>query len=40
MPMIYMKKNLYDELVKRGLDPAKFVNQFVEKHLKEFKRDE
>jgi len=37
MPMIYIKKTFYDELAKRGLDPAKFVNELLEKHLKEFK---
>jgi len=39
MPMVYLKKELYDELVKLGKDPAKFVNELVEKKL-EAKKDD
>ena len=36
--MVYIKKIFYDELAKKGLDPAKFVNDLLEKHLKEAKK--
>lgn len=35
MPMVYVKKEYYDKLAKLGLDPAKVVNDLLEKHLKE-----
>jgi len=35
MANIYLKRELYDELVRRGLDPKEVVNDLVEKHLKE-----
>ena len=38
MPMVYVKKNFYDELAKVGLDPAKVVNELLEKYLKETKK--
>jgi hypothetical protein len=30
---IYLKKKLYDELVRRGFDPTKFVNELVSEKL-------
>jgi len=33
MANIYLRKQLYDELVKRGLDPSTYVNRLVEKDL-------
>ena len=32
--MVYIKKDLYDELVRLGKNPAKFVNELVEKKLR------
>ena len=34
MPMIYLKAELYDAIVKRGERPAKFTNDAVEEKLK------
>jgi len=34
MPTIYIKKELYDEIIKKGEEPNKFINQAVEKELK------
>lgn len=36
MANIYLKKKLYDELIRKGLDPTKFVNELVEKELINF----
>ena len=33
MPMIYLKNDLYDRLIKSGKKPAEFVNNAVEKAL-------
>jgi len=33
MANIYLKKRLYDELVKQGLDPSKYVERLVENDL-------
>ena len=33
MANIYLKKKLYDELVRKGFDPTKFVNELVSKKL-------
>jgi len=30
MPIIYIRRKVYDEIVKRGLDPKKFINQLLE----------
>lgn len=35
MPALNLKKELYDELIRRGIDPTKFVNEIVEKHIKD-----
>jgi len=35
MPALNLKKALYDELIRRGEEPTKFVNELVEKRLKE-----
>ena len=35
MPALNLKKELYDELIRRGIDPTTFVNEIVEKHIKE-----
>jgi len=37
MPMVYIKKNFYDEIAKRGLDPAKVINELLETYLKDVK---
>jgi len=37
MANIYLKKKLYDEIVRRGFEPTTFVNDSVEKALKEVK---
>ena len=34
VPQIYLKKELYDKLVGKKLDPSQFVNDAVEKELK------
>jgi len=39
MPMVYMKKDLYDDLVRLGKNPAKFVNELIAKTLKEMKKN-
>jgi hypothetical protein len=33
MPMIYIRKELYDTLIKGGRDPSTFINELVEKSL-------
>lgn len=38
--MVYIKKDLYDELVRLGKNPAKFVNELVEKKLREMKEND
>lgn len=35
MPTIYLKKELYDAIVTKHQEPSKFVNEVVEKALKE-----
>jgi len=35
MPMIYVKKKHYDALLRIGENPAEFVNELLENHLKE-----
>jgi hypothetical protein len=37
MPTIYLRKDLYDAIIKRGEEPTNFVNRVVEKALKEEK---
>jgi len=37
MPQIYLRKELYDKIVKLGKDPSKFVNDHVEIALEELK---
>ncbi|MDO9332920.1 MAG: hypothetical protein Q7T57_00135 [Dehalococcoidales bacterium] len=37
MPTIYLKKELYDAIVTQHKEPSKFVNELVEKALKEEK---
>ena len=37
MANIYLKKRLYDELVRRGIDPTKYVNEVVSEKLDEMK---
>ena len=37
MPMVYIKKGLYDELAFHGLDPAKVVNELLEKYVEEIR---
>jgi len=37
MPTINLQKELYDECIRRGLDPAKFANAVVREKLKEEK---
>ena len=35
MPVIYIKKEHYDKLIKQGEDPKKIVDQLLVKHLEE-----
>lgn len=35
MANIYLRKELYDRLVRRGFNPTEYVNELVEKALKE-----
>lgn len=35
MANIYLKKILYDKIIKLGLDPSTFTNECVEKAIKE-----
>jgi ribosomal protein S16 len=39
MPQVYLKKEYYDELVKRGYNVTETVNMIVEKFLKEERRE-
>ena len=39
MPALNLKKVLYDELIRRGIDPTKFMNELVEKKLREMKEN-
>lgn len=39
MPALNLKKELYDELIRRGIDPTKFMNELVEKKLREIKEN-
>jgi len=34
MPVIYIKKEHYDEMIKQGEDPKAIVDQLLIKHLK------
>ena len=34
MPTIYLRKDIYDEIIKRGKDPTRFVNSVTEGALK------
>lgn len=38
MANIYLKKQLYDEIVRLGFEPKDFVHDSVEKTLKELKK--
>jgi hypothetical protein len=33
MPVIYLKKNLYDKIINRGQDVGEYVNKTVKKEL-------
>jgi len=33
MPAIYLRRDLYDEILKRGSEPSSFVNRLVEEAL-------
>jgi len=37
---IYLKKKLYDELVRRGIEPSKNVNETITEKLEEMKKNE
>ena len=37
MPPLNLRRKFYDELIRRGIDPVKIVNDLVEKYLKEVK---
>jgi len=39
MPIVYLRKKLYDEIVKRGHDVTDFVNKAVEETLKKEEKD-
>jgi len=39
MTNVYLKRPLYDELIRRGLDPKKVVRDLVEKYLEETKQN-
>jgi hypothetical protein len=34
MPNVYLRKGLYDEIVKRGFDVSEYVNRLVEEALR------
>jgi post-segregation antitoxin (ccd killing protein) len=34
MPNVYLRKELYDEIVKRGFDVSEYVNRLVEEALR------
>ncbi len=38
MPNVYLRKDLYDRIAERGQDPRAFVNELVEKVLREEER--
>jgi len=40
MPSINLRKDLYDELVKRGYDPVLVANTATQRYLDEKKREE
>lgn len=40
MPTVYLRKELYDEIVKRSEDVSSFVDKAVEKALGEQEREE
>lgn len=40
MANIYLKKNLYDELIRLEINPSDLVNELVKNHLKEVKKGE
>ena len=35
MPTVYLRKDLYDRIVRMGNDPSSYVNKVVEKSLRE-----
>lgn len=37
MPTIYLRKDLYDEIVQKGTDVTAFVNEVVENRMKELR---
>lgn len=37
MANIYLKKSLYDELIRLGITPSDLINELVKKHLEEIK---
>lgn len=39
MANIYLKKNLYDELIRLEINPSTLVNELVENHLNEVRKD-
>ena len=39
MANIYLRKELYDKLVRKGLDPTKWVNELVREKLKEMSKN-
>lgn len=38
MPALNLRKALYDEIIRKGEDPTKLLNELVEKHLKEVRK--
>lgn len=40
MSNVYIRKELYIELIKKGYDPVEFVNKAVEEKLKKQKKEE
>ena len=39
MPLVYVRKDLYDELVKLGFEPREVVNKLLEEFLEEKKAE-
>lgn len=39
MPALNLRKVLYDELIRLGINPTKFVNDLVEEKLKELSKN-
>ena len=40
MPMLYVKKEHYDRLLRLGKEPAQFIDELLERHLKEVDKHE